>query len=601
MSTAFISSLRYWFLLLSVVLAFLGLMGRLVYLQAIKHDEYSQIAFGNRKSTLTLTARRGNIVDCRGNALAITQPRIELGADPQLIEEEDYENVGRVAILIGADPQTVLEKVRRKTRTVETENGRKLRQIRWVKLAESIDEATYQKIRELEVPGIYGNRKYTRMYPGGNLGSHVLGFLQKDGTPVTGVERYMDYYLSGQNGWRETERDGLRRELLQFETQNVPPQDGLNVQLTIDLFVQNLIEDQLHFIAEEFSPNSATIIVSEPNTGYVMGMANYPDFDLNHSGKAKMETMRNRAITDVLEPGSTFKLVPISAALNEKIYTPEHTFDCGIRTVSYRGRTLRLPSDHRNYGELTLGGIIKKSSNRGTAVVGIRLGETALYEYARAFGYGQKSGIGLLGEVGGILHPVNKWDGLTITRFPIGYAVGATPLQIHNAVSTIANFGILMQPQVINKITDKEGKTVVAFKPNAKRRVVSIDAARQMGEMMTGVVTSEGTARRAALDGFMVSGKTGTTRKLVNGSYTSAKHTASFSGFFPTHRPRVVISVIVDEPKLDGPGYGGRVAAPVFRNIANELVKHMGIRPEDHDGRLASTEEISRRSLPVAW
>ena len=152
MSTAFISSLRYWFLLLSVVLAFLGLMGRLVYLQAIKHDEYSQIAFGNRKSTLTLTARRGNIVDCRGNALAITQPRIELGADPQLIEEEDFENVGRVAILIGADPQTVLEKVRRKTRTVETENGRKLRQIRWVKLAESIDEATYQKIRELEVP-----------------------------------------------------------------------------------------------------------------------------------------------------------------------------------------------------------------------------------------------------------------------------------------------------------------------------------------------------------------------------------------------------------------------------------------------------------------
>ena len=245
--------------------------------------------------------------------------------------------------------------------------------------------------------------------------------------------------------------------------------------------------------------------------------------------------------------------------------------------------------------------VIKKSSNRGTAVVGIRLGETALYEYARAFGYGQKSGIGLLGEVGGILHPVNKWDGLTITRFPIGYAVGATPLQIHNAVSTIANFGILMQPQVINKITNKEGKTVVAFKPNAKRRVVSIDAARQMGEMMTGVVTSEGTARRAALDGFKVSGKTGTTRKLVNGSYTSDKHTASFSGFFPTHRPRVVISVIVDEPKLDGPGYGGRVAAPVFRNIANELVKHMGIRPEDHDGRLASTEEISRRSLPVAW
>ena len=601
MSTAFISSLRYWFLLLSVVLAFSGLMGRLVYLQAIKHDEYSKIAFGNRKSSLTLSARRGNILDCRGNALAITQPRIELGADPQLIEEEDMEKVGRIAVLIGADPAEVVEKVSRKTRVIQGADGRKIRQIRWVKLAESIDEDTYRQIRELDVPGVYGNRNYTRIYPGGSLGSHVLGFLQRDGTPVTGVERYMDYYLSGQDGWRETERDGRRRELLQFESQNVSPQDGLDVQLTIDLFVQNLIEDQLEALAEDFNPKSATIIVSEPNTGYILGMANYPDFDLNHSGKAKMENMRNRAITDVLEPGSTFKLVPISAALNENIYTPEHTFDCGIRTVSYRGRTLRLPSDHRNYGELTLGGIIKKSSNRGTAVVGIRLGETALYEYARAFGYGQRSGIGLLGEVGGILHPVNKWDGLTITRFPIGYAVGATPLQIHNAVSTIANFGILMQPQVISKITDEEGKAVVSFRPKAKRRVVSVETARQMGEMMTGVVTPEGTARRAALDGFSVSGKTGTTRKLVNGSYTSDKHTASFSGFFPSHRPRAVISVIVDEPKLDGPGYGGRVAAPVFRNIANELIQHMGIRPDEDDGRLAATGQFSRRSLPRTW
>ena len=601
MSTAFISSIRYWFLLLSVVLAFSGLMGKLVYLQAIKHDEYSRIASGNRKSSLTLSARRGNILDCRGNAMAITQPRIELGADPQLIEEEDMQDVARIAVMIGADPVAIQEKVRRKTRTVESESGRKIRQVRWVKLAESIDEDTYQKIRELDIPGVYGNRKYTRMYPGGALGSHVIGFVQKDGTPVTGIEHYMDYYLGGQDGWRETERDGRRRELLQFETQNVMPQDGLDVQLTLDLFIQNLIEDQLKLVAEEFTPNSATIIVSEPNTGHILGMANYPDFDLNNSGKAKMETMRNRAITDVIEPGSTFKLVPISAALNENIYSTEHKFDCGIRTVSYRGRTLRLPSDHRNYGELTLGGIIKKSSNRGTAVVGIRLGETALYEYARAFGYGQKSGIGLMGEVGGILHPVNKWDGLTITRFPIGYAVGATPMQIHNAVATIANYGILMQPQIIHKITNKDGQSVVAFRPKAKRRVVSVETAREMGEMMTGVVTAEGTARRAALDGFKVSGKTGTTRKLVNGSYTSDKHTASFAGFFPTERPRVVISVIVDEPKLDGPGYGGRVAAPVFRNIANELIKHMGIRPDVDDGRLAAKGKFILSSIPGTW
>ena len=576
-------------------------MGRLVYLQAIKHDEYSQIANGNRKSSLTLSARRGNILDSRGNPLAVTQPRIELGADPQLIEEEDYPKFIELARLIGVDSSALREKATRKTRIIEGENGRKIRPVRWVKLADSIDEEVYQNVRKLDIPGVYGNRNYTRMYPGGHLASHVLGFLQKDGSPVTGVERYMDYYLSGQDGWKETERDGRRRELLQFETQKVSPQDGLNVQLTLDLFIQNLIEEQIAIISEEYTPNSASIIVSEPNTGYILGMANYPDFDLNHSGKAKMDTMRNRAITDIIEPGSTFKLIPISAALNEKIVTTENTFDCNIRSVSYRGRTLKLPSDHRNYGELTLGGILKKSSNRGAAFIGIRLGEKALYEYARAFGYGQKTGIGLTGEVRGIVHPVDKWDSLTITRFPIGYAVGATPIQIHYAMATVANYGILMQPQVIHKITDDEGKAVVTFRPKAKRRVISVDTARKMGDMLTGVVTPEGTARRASLDGFRISGKTGTTRKIINGAYTTDKHTASFTGFFPTHRPRVVISVFVDEPKLDGPGYGGRVAAPVFRNIASELVKHMGIRPGQNDGRLAAKGNDSRMSYSRVW
>ena len=576
-------------------------MGRLVYLQAIKHDEYSQIANGNRKSSLTLSARRGNILDSRGNPLAVTQPRIELGADPQLIEEEDYPKFIELARLIGVDSSALREKATRKTRIIEGENGRKIRPVRWVKLADSIDEEVYQNVRKLDIPGVYGNRNYTRMYPGGHLASHVLGFLQKDGSPVTGVERYMDYYLSGQDGWKETERDGRRRELLQFETQKVSPQDGLNVQLTLDLFIQNLIEEQIAIISEEYAPNSASIIVSEPNTGYILGMANYPDFDLNHSGKAKMDTMRNRAITDIIEPGSTFKLIPISAALNEKIVTTENTFDCNIRSVSYRGRTLKLPSDHRNYGELTLGGILKKSSNRGAAFIGIRLGEKALYEYARAFGYGQKTGIGLTGEVRGIVHPVDKWDSLTITRFPIGYAIGATPIQIHYAMATVANYGILMQPQVIHKITDDEGKAVVTFRPKAKRRVISVDTARKMGDMLTGVVTPEGTARRASLDGFRISGKTGTTRKIINGAYTTDKHTASFTGFFPTHRPRVVISVFVDEPKLDGPGYGGRVAAPVFRNIASELVKHMGIRPGQNDGRLAAKGNDSRMSYSRVW
>ena len=587
MSTAFISSVRYWLILVSISLVFTGFMGRLVYLQAIKHDEYSRIANDHRKSTLTLPARRGNILDSHGNPLAVTQPRIELGADPQLIEPEDHDKIRELAKLLEADPEEFIKKVERKTRIVKTDDGQRIRKIRWVKLAESIDEELYTKIREMKIPGVYGNRNYTRTYPGGRLGAHVLGFLQKDGTPVTGIERLMDYYLNGQDGWRETERDGRRRELGQFEKQHVKPTDGDNVQLTIDQFVQNLIEEEIDKVVEAYNPFGCTVIVSEPGTGYVLGLANYPTFNLNESGRTEIAHMRNRAITDIFEPGSTFKLVPVSAALNENLYSADHVFDCSIPTVSYRGRTLKLPSDHRTYGSLTLREVVMKSSNRGTAYVGLRLGEHALYEYARAFGYGQRTGLGLTGEVKGILHPVKNWDGLTITRLPIGYAVGATPMQIHNAMATVANYGILMQPQLVYRITDKKGAPIITFRPKAKHRAISVDAARTMGEMLTGVVTPLGTARRAALEGFSVSGKTGTTRKLINGVYQHNKHTASFSGYFPTKRPRVVISVFVDEPKLDGPGYGGRVAAPVFRNIATELIKHMGIRPDDEEDRLA--------------
>ena len=184
---------------------FSGLMGRLVYLQAVKHEEYSKIANGNRKSSLTLSARRGNILDSRGNSLAVTQPRIELGVDPQLIEEEDYPMIIELAALIGVDANIIKEKASKKTRIINGDNGRKIKPIRWVKLADSIGEDVYENVKKLKIPGVYGNRNYTRMYPGGHLASHVLGFLQKDGTPVTGVERYMDYYLSGQDGWKETE------------------------------------------------------------------------------------------------------------------------------------------------------------------------------------------------------------------------------------------------------------------------------------------------------------------------------------------------------------------------------------------------------------
>jgi len=227
--------------------------------------------------------------------------------------------------------------------------------------------------------------------------------------------------------------------------------------------------------------------------------------------------------------------------------------------------------------------IVVKSSNRGAAQLGMMLGERRLRDYAAAFGFGEKSGCPLGGEVEGTLHPVKAWDGLTITRMPMGHAVSATPLQVHYATSVIANHGVLMEPQLVQRIFDRQGREVVRFPPKAKRRVISAEVAERMAEMLKDVVGENGTARRAAIENYDVAGKTGTTQKIVDGRYSRQHHVASFSGFLPADNPRLVITVIVDEPKLDGVGYGGSVAAPAFRTIAEGCINYLGIRPVRRD------------------
>ena len=387
--------------------------------------------------------------------------------------------------------------------------------------------------------------------------------------------------MRGQNGWIETERDGKRREQPQFRDRVVNPVDGLNVQLTIDSIIQEMVQRQLAKIAREYSPEFATIIVSDPSTGYILAMGSYPDFDPNDYNKAAPDALRNRAISDQYEPGSTFKIVPVSAALNEGLVGPEDKFDCNAPTATFRGKELRLPKEAHSMGILSVRDIVKKSSNKGSARLGMMLGEKNLYEYARAFGYGEKTGLGLVGEIGGTLHKVSEWDGLTITRLPMGHAVAATPLQVHCAMSVIANQGIYMQPQLVKRVYDNAGETKIAYPPRGVRRVVSAKIAALMGEMLSEVVSDTGTARRAKVGGFKVAGKTGTSQKLVNGAYSNRVHVGSFTGFFPAQRPRLVITVVVDSPHLKGVGYGGIVAAPAFREIAEQAAKYLGIQTDE--------------------
>ncbi|HKK17422.1 MAG TPA: penicillin-binding protein 2, partial [Opitutales bacterium] len=406
--------------------------------------------------------------------------------------------------------------------------------------------------------------------------------VNKEETAVTGVERYFDYYLRGQDGWRESERDGRRREMARFRDREVEPSDGLNVELTIDQMVQHIVETEIARVAREYEPEGISVIVSQPSTGAILAMANYPTYDPNEfydTRKYPISSQRNRALTDAFEPGSTFKIVPAAAVLNEGIVDPSDVFQTGHARVSYKGRTLRLPSDHHHYDSLSMHEVVVKSSNRGAAHLGLLLGEHRLHDYAAAFGFGEKTGCDLGGEIPGTLHQVNAWDGLTITRLPMGHAVSATPMQVHSAMSVIANDGILMEPMLSKRIFDRSGGDVIRFSPKAKRRVISADVADVISQMLADVVGENGTARRAAIENYAVAGKTGTTQKIVDGRYSNQHHVASFSGFFPADRPQLVITVVVDEPKLAGVGYGGSVAAPAFRNIAEACIAYLGIRP----------------------
>ena len=563
---------------------FFAVFGRLYYLHVFKSDWSEESVEKVRNRNITLEARRGDITDARGGLLATSRPVMEVGVDPEVVDIYDPKNMRKleaIAALLEMRTDELLEKCRKRSYTVEEDGEKVERKVRWVKLGDAVEISVYEKIADEKLKGIYGNRKYVRVYPAGALLSHAVGYVNKEFTAEMGIERQFDYYLRGQNGWREIERDGKGRELPQFRPRDVPPTDGLNVELTIDLIIQDIVQRQMNDIVQKYSPESATIIVSEPATGHILAMSNYPNFDPNNFNDHSVDAMRNRAISDQYEPGSTFKIVSISAALNESLVGPDDVFDCNAPTMEYKGRTLRLPREAHKMGPLTVREITKKSSNKGVAQLAALLGEKRLYEYASLYGFGKKTKLGLAGETPGTLHEVKDWDGLTITRLPMGHAVAVTPLQIHCAMSVIANGGIYMNPQLVKRVYDRNGESKFIFSPRADRRVISAKVAHLMADMLSEVVSDTGTARRAAIKGFKVAGKTGTSQKIVDGKYSTRQHVASFTGFFPAQRPRVVITVVVDTPKMKGVGYGGIVAAPAFGTIGAQIAGYLGIKSDE--------------------
>ena len=628
MSKGFASNYRIFLIAVGLLICFGGIGTRLVFLHIIDRGKLLGYVEKVRRQVIVEHARRGAIYDRHGYLLATNQSKYMVGADPQSLRDEDRKKWVELAPLIGIPLRELESLLNTKYRgvapllsvtaaktnsdnvqfnvmgksgpstdsiptiTLEGEEVVKAprgRPIRWVKLRADVNEATYEKIKKLNIKGVYGNRIFRRVYPHNELAAHLVGYVNKAGVAAAGVENYADFYLRGQDGWREGERDGRRRELAQFRTREVDPVNGYNVVLSTDIIIQHMVEEELGRIVAEFKPQKATIIVSDAQTGFILAMGNYPNFDLNKYYDPKLaplSSQRNFAITDQFDPGSTFKIVAASGALNDKLVYPDSKFDCSLEGVEYRGRMRKfMPDDHKYDHPLSVAEIISRSSNIGAAQLGMKLGEKRLYEYARSFGFGEKSGFPFGGEISGLLNPVRKWSGIDITRIPAGYSIAATPLQIHYAMGVIASGGELLKPQLIKEIKDDSGDVVFLFDKKSRRRVVSMPVAQSMAKMLHGVTQPGGTAVKAAIPGYEVAGKTGTAQKLINGRYSKRHHVGSFVGFFPASRPEVVISVIVDDgkPKV-GLAYGSVVGAPSFKRIGEQLIQYLDIKPTYETG-----------------
>ncbi len=587
MHKGFASNYRIVLLAIAVFGGFAAIGTRLVDLHVIDREALIRHVDRVRETFVVQPARRGDILDARGDVLATSRTLIVLGIDPQVVRPEDQAKFPELARLLGLPLAEVVAAAERRTREVRTDPGDPdsplvERPVQYVKLSDTVEESTFDQIRALGIRAVTGTREYARIYPNNALASHLIGYINKENVAAAGLEAFADFYLRGQDGWLESEKDGRRRELPQFRTRDVAPTDGFSVVLSIDSFIQQMVEEELASIAEAYRPAKATIIVSDAKSGFILGLGNYPTFNLNTFNVAPLEVQRNVAVTDQLDPGSTFKIVAVAGAIEEGLVSPQTRLDCSSETIVYQGRTLRfMREDHPKAEPLSVREIIAKSSNRGTTQLAMKLGDRKFYEYARAFGFGEQSGFPFGGEISGMLHSPDKWSGIDITRIPSGYSISATPLQIHYSMGVIASGGELMRPQLIREIRDRRGETVYTFGGVARRRVIGPRTAESMARMLQAVVSAEGTAGKIALPGYQLAGKTGTARKLVDGRYSDKNHVASFSGFFPASQPRVVISVVVDDARLpDGAdAYGSRVAAPSFQNIARKLISYLDIKP----------------------
>jgi len=549
------SSFRFSLVFFVIILSLGYLSVRLILIQVFRSNYLADLAQKQHDHFILLEPKRGNIFDRKLRPLAFNVPAYSLYAQPKMMTLADKnEALRKLPSLLGLNPNLVKERLNRPKYFV------------W--LARKLSLPQVQMIRQWKIKGLDFLQESRRSYPNEFLAAHLVGFAGIDNQGLEGIELVYDKYLKGKSGWSKILRDARQQELL-IEKNFIPPQNGFDLILTIDETIQYLAERAVDKAFKKHNARGAILILMNPKTGEILALVNRPTYDLANPSRYSTDSRRNRAINDMYEPGSIFKIVTATAALEEGGMNENDKFFCENGSYKVANHILH---DHTPHGTLTFSEVFEQSSNIGVTKIAQKLGPAMIYKYARLFRFGIPTGIELVGETGGVLKPPSQWSKTSIGAIPIGQEVTVTALQMVCAMSVIANEGIYMKPYVVKYIQDQEGEIIEEFHPQQEGQVMKPETALRVKNILTKVV-AKGTGRMAMIDNVLVAGKTGTAQKVENGTYSHSKFYASFVGFAPVEDPKIAMVVVFDEPH--GTHYGGTVAAPVFKEVAQDVLKYL--------------------------
>jgi cell division protein FtsI (penicillin-binding protein 3) len=556
----------------------LAICGRLVYLQIFCYGDFERRAQHQQQRSFDLSAKRGVIYDRAGRELAMSIQVDSAFVVPS--EAPDLANtISLISRITNDDPRVVLA------------DCRAHKTFCWV--ARKADAEAIDRIRALNLQGVHFQKEPKRFYPKRELAAQVLGYVGTDDQGLSGLERQFNQQLQGKPGKLMISVDARKHWFASVEKE---PESGNSLVLTIDQNIQYIAERELERGMEETHAIAGTAIVENPRTGEVLALTNRPTFNPNIRKEIKNEALKDRAVSDIYEPGSTFKMVTISGGLEEKITRPDEMFDCQMGSIVINGMRIR---DSKPHGVLSVADILAESSDVGAIKVALRLGDERFYKYIRAFGFGQQTGIELPGETRGLTKPVERWSKVSIAAISMGQEIGISALQLGSLISTIANDGVHVPPRVVaGTIAPQNAPQTIAFQPGEGTRVISSLTAAEMRQMLQGVVL-HGTGRKALLEGYSSAGKTGTAQKVdpTTGAYSKTKYVASFAGFAPINDPQIAVVVILDSAV--GLHQGGQVSAPVFQRITQQVLEYLHV---PHDVQLPRSRQVllARREIPEA-